>query len=424
MIKVPQVKHNERMKKSTLEKIEETVVRYGEVFGAEKLVDITAPAHMVMSAGVGVLVPFYDMLDEIISEGLIIDKPFTVDPRPYDKNLSAFFFHERIVNRILFRKQKALEAKLSDLGLKSEDSFTCACYLPEVGNIPGKGDILAWAESSAVVYANSVLGARTNRNSGGIDILCNVLGKVPFFGFLTDEGRLADYEINLETTGLPDPQILGSFIGLKVQDKVPYIKGLKRYLDNMPYLEMLDYLKDMGAASAASGAVGLYHVNGITPEAKEKGKNLLRNNYEKVSISHKDLHQMVESFPQNFDKKIKTPDICFIGCPHLSYNQVLEWSDCITQTLEETGKGKAAMRVFISTAPAVVTKINEEHAGLCYNLAQQDIYISTFCPLAISNNPFISMKRTATNSGKLRNYTNAVFYEREELLSVIAGIKK
>ena len=103
----------------------------------------------------------------------------------------------------MYNKQAFYEGQLEKLGLLSKDAFTCTCYMPEVGNKPEKGEVLSWSESSAVVYANSVLGARCNRNSGIMDIMGSIVGFVPYFGLLTDEGRRATWVIKIETSKSP-----------------------------------------------------------------------------------------------------------------------------------------------------------------------------------------------------------------------------
>ncbi len=135
---------------------------------------------------------------KIIQSGIKTFKPFTVDPRPFDPENVNYSFLERILFKFIYGKQEKCEDQLKKLGLLNDKAFSCTCYLDEVGNIPQKGQYLAWSESSAVVYANSVIGARTNRNSAGIDVLCNVLGKAPYFGFLTDEGRKASWRHRAE----------------------------------------------------------------------------------------------------------------------------------------------------------------------------------------------------------------------------------
>src|SRR5699024_8939095 len=166
-------------------------------------------------------------------------------------------------------------AQLTIRRLATPAAFTCRCDLDEVGNRPQKGEVLSWAESSAVVYANSVLGARCNRNSGIMDLMGSVAGYVPYFGLLTDEGRKATWVVRVQTTGRPEAQLLGSAIGMKVMADVPYVMGLDRWLGHELTDAACAYLKDFGAATASNGAVGLYHIDGLTPEAKEQGAALI-----------------------------------------------------------------------------------------------------------------------------------------------------
>ena len=154
-------------KGETLAKVMETVVRYGELFGAEKLVPVTSKYnHLVTSFGLKMIKPVYDLMDELIEAGAVSKQQFSLDPRPVDKNVPANFLQNLIFNKIMYAKQADYEGQLKKLGLMNDDAFTCACYMDEVGNKPAKGEVLSWAESSAVVYANSVLGARCNRKIG------------------------------------------------------------------------------------------------------------------------------------------------------------------------------------------------------------------------------------------------------------------
>ena len=169
--------------------------------------------HLVTSFGLGVLKPVYALLDEIIADGVVAKQQFSVDPRPLQKGVPVTLL-QSLVFRLMYSKQTEYEARLQKLGLMGDDAFTCACYQPETGNTPQQGQVLSWAESSAVVYANSVLGARCNRNSGIIDIFGSIAGFVPEFGLLTDEGRRATWVVELKTTKLPPAQVLGSAIGM------------------------------------------------------------------------------------------------------------------------------------------------------------------------------------------------------------------
>ena len=201
-------------KGETMAKIVKTLVMYGEAFGAEKMVPITNEyGHTVISFGIGVMTPVYELYDRLLSDQAVSKQKFSADPRPLDKNVPSSFL-QNIVFKFMYSQQEHYEEQLRKLGLLSENAYTCACYLPEVGNVPARGEILSWAESSAVVYANSVLGARCNRNSGIIELMGSIAGFVPAFGLLTDEGRKADWIVEIRTEKMPEAQILGSAIGL------------------------------------------------------------------------------------------------------------------------------------------------------------------------------------------------------------------
>ena len=181
--------------------------------------------------------------------------------------------------------------------------------------LPKRGEILSWAESSAVVYANSVLGARCNRNSGIIELMGSIAGFVPEFGLLTDEGRKADWIIEIKTTKKPEAQILGSAIGMKVMEKVPYIRGLDKWIGTELNDEACAYLKDFGAATASNGSVGLYHIENLTPEAVDYGKKLLRDNAPTYIIDDAELERVKNSYPCILKDPNATPKLCFYGLP-------------------------------------------------------------------------------------------------------------
>lgn len=212
-------------KGETLAKVMKTLIKYGEVFGAEKMVEVTGKHnHLVTSFGLKALGPVYDLMDQLIASGDVSQQTFSVDPRPLDSKVPANFLQNFIFKNFMYSRQEFYENQLEKLGLMQKDAFTCTCYMDEVGNKPERGDVLSWAESSAVVYANSVLGARCNRNSGIMDIMGSVVGYVPYFGLLTDEGRKADWVVEIRTTKKPEAQLLGSAIGMKVMEEVPYVE--------------------------------------------------------------------------------------------------------------------------------------------------------------------------------------------------------
>ena len=134
-------------KGETMAKVMKTLVMYGETFHAERLVPITsAQGHTVISFGIGVMKPVYDLYDELLKAGAISAQPFTADPRPLDKNVPSSLLQD-LVFKVMYKEQDRYEKQLQELGLSSDEAYTCTNYLEEVGNTPKKGDILSWAES-------------------------------------------------------------------------------------------------------------------------------------------------------------------------------------------------------------------------------------------------------------------------------------
>ena len=173
---------------ATLAKVMQTLVRYGELFGADGMVPVTSKYnHLVTSFGLKALAPVYELMNQLIESGNVSKQKFSADPRPLDPNVPSSFLQDFVFKNFMYSKQDDYEKQLTQLGIMEKDAYTCTCYMDEVGNTPAMGEVLSWSESSAVVYANSVLGARCNRNSGIIDLMGSVVGYVPRFGLLTDE---------------------------------------------------------------------------------------------------------------------------------------------------------------------------------------------------------------------------------------------
>ena len=410
-------------KGETLAKVMETVVRYGELFGAEKLVPVTSKYnHLVTSFGLKMIKPVYDLMDELIEAGAVSKQQFSLDPRPVDKNVPANFLQNLIFNKIMYAKQADYEGQLRKLGLMNEDAFTCACYMDEVGNKPQKGEVLSWAESSAVVYANSVLGARCNRNSGIIDIMGSVVGFVPYFGLLTDEGRKATWIVEIKTTKKPEAQLLGSAIGMKVMEAVPYVKGLDKWLGNELDDAACTYLKDFGAATASNGAVGLYHIDGLTPEAKEQGESLIAEGANVYVIDDAELQRVYDNYPVIWKNPNAKPKLCFMGCPHMTLEQLKTWTDKVEAALAAKGNQKVAIPTVFTTAPAVIKEF--EKTPYAERLKKTGVIVSYICPLMYMNNPLCGKMPVITSSNKLRTYTTARYYTDDEILDQITGGKK
>ena len=405
-------------KGEVMAKVMKTLVMYGEAFGATKMIPVTSEkGHLVTSFGLKVMKPVFDLMDQLINAGIKSTQKFSVDPKPVDPKVPSNFAKNLVFNKFMYTKQDSYDEQLRKLGLLSDDAYTCTCYMDQVGNVPKKGDILSWAESSAVVYANSVLGARCNRNSGIIELFGSIVGCVPYFGLVTDEGRKATWVVEVKCKKKPEAQILGSAIGMKVMEDVPYVKGLTDWIGTELDDAAKAYLKDFGAATASNGAVGLYHIEGLTPEAVEMGDSLIAENAQIYVIDDAELERVYKSYPIMWKKKDKAPQLCFIGCPHLSLQQLKEWTDNVCEGLKKSGKKKVTIPTVFTAAPAVCDEFNKtEYAA---KLAVTGVTLSYICPLMYMNNPLAKMGRVITNSNKLRTYTTSRYYTSEEILDII-----
>ena len=405
-------------KGETLAKVMKTLVMYGETFGADKMVPVTSDYnHLVTSFGLKMMKPIFDLMQQLIDAGAVSQQPFSVDPRPVDKNVPANFLQNLIFNKIMYATQEPYEQQLQQLGLMNEDAFSCACYLDQMGNKPKKGDILSWAESSAVVYANSVLGARCNRNSGIMDIMGSIAGYVPNFGLLTDEGRKATWIVEVKTTRKPEAQLLGSAIGMKVMEDVPYVVGLDRWLGTELNDAACAYLKDFGAVTASNGAVGLYHIENLTPEAVEQGRGLVKEGAQVYIIDDAELQRVQDNYPVLWKKADAEPKLCVVGCPQMSMQQLKDWTVAVEEGLKQSGNKKVLIPTVFTTAPAV--KKEFEKTEYAARLAATGVVLSYICPLMYMNNPLCGKMPVITCSNKLRTYTTARYYREEEILAKI-----
>ena len=407
-------------KGETMAKVVKTLVMYGDAFGAERMVPVTSKyGHTVISFGLKAIKPVYELYDQLVDAGLTSAQKFTADPRPIDDNIPTSLLEDIVFKKIMYTHQASYEEQLKKLGIKGEDDYTCTCYMDEVGNKPAKGEVLSWAESSAVVYANSVLGARCNRNSGIIELMGSVAGFVPEFGLLTDEGRKATWIIEVKCEKKPEAQLLGSAIGMKVMEEVPYIKGLDKWLGTELTDGVCAYLKDFGAATASNGSVGLYHIENLTPEAKEQGEALIKEGAQVYVIDDAELERVKASYPIIWKNKDAKPELCFIGCPHMSVQQLKDWTDAIEEKLRANGLSKVTVPTVFTAAPAVIKALE----GTVYldKLATYGVVVSYICPLMYMNNPLCKKKAVITCSNKLRTYTSARYYTEAEILDIITG---
>jgi hypothetical protein len=210
-------------------KLMKILVAFGEAFGATKLVDLGGAPHSNLYIGAPYLTSLIDMLQKCAEAGLKSYAPYTVNPRPYDVyNVQNNPTDMELIYQG-YPEQMRLDWVHSKLGAPDLNYRSCACYIDDIGNRPDPGTYVAWCESSAVNYGNSVLGIRTNRYGAGMEMVCAMLGKAPLFGLMTDEGRQAKWFIDVKTSKEPDWGVLGTAIGRKCVEDIPYIAGVEKY---------------------------------------------------------------------------------------------------------------------------------------------------------------------------------------------------
>jgi predicted aconitase len=402
-----------------LQKAMQTICRYGQLFGAEKLVELDCAPHMAMSWGSDGVEPFLKIYKQLADAGLKTYAPFTADPKPMDFDDLPMSKKETDVAKKIYNRMDELEKINLKLGM-IKNAWSCACYLPQMGNTPKEGDNIAWSESSAINFSNSALGARTNRNSMGIDMMCSILGKAPVFGLMTDEGRKATWLIDVKLSEKPHPEMIGSAIGLKVVEDVSYITGMDKFIPEINE-ETTGYLKDLGAATASNGAVGLYHMEGVTPEAVKYGRDLLKDGYQTYVIDDKELKRIYKTYPNLWKDADGTPERVFLGCPHMSYGQMVEWGTRVIEAMDKAGKKKIGKPTYFFAGASVRADFIKRNAKMAAKLKELGVALPINCPMMWCSTPVSGAERIATNSNKTRVYTTARFFFDETLTHLIVN---
>lgn len=304
----------------------EILVSLGKIYDAQKMIPITS----AQVSGVSYKTIGDAGLDFVVDLGQKADVTLEtmLNPAGVDiENWKELGFSEEFT-----KKQIDIIKGYESIGVMS----TCTCTPYLIGNTPLLNEHVAWSESSAVCYVNSVIGARTNREGGPSALLAAIVGRTPYYGNHIPENRLADmiFDVNYDFTNEAQIGALGYYVGQIVNDKNPYFK-----LNNNPGR---NNLKLLGAALASSGAVSIYHAENITPEANIVNKDESFDELEKVDIDADTINDTID----NLSTTDKIPDLVCLGCPHASITEIQKVADIV--------KGKTLNKdLWICTSKAI-----------------------------------------------------------------------
>lgn len=323
----------------------ELLVALGEVFGAEKLIPVES-AHISGVSYKNLGEAGTEWLEEQAAAGARCVIRATLNPAGMDLEK----WREMNVPEEFAEGQWRVINAFTKIGV--ETACTCTPYL--IGHAPKKGSQIAWAESNAVCYSNSVLGARTNRESGPTTLASAVTGLSPYYGYRLKENRKPQIvvEVEADLSRRLDYSAVGYVTGKLLGNKVPYFKGLGR-----PDLESK---KTLGAAIATSGGVALWHGEGVT--AEWKWANEYTEELDKITIEKSDLVRaqgQLECDPDN-------PTYC-IGCPHCSLKEIFEAADSVRgRDLEGRFWVFTSRGIYAEAERAGYVKTIEEAGGRVY----------------------------------------------------------
>lgn len=363
------------------------VVALGRIYGAADLV----PVGSVQVAGVSYRnlgAAGLEFLSEWAAKGGVARVPAMLNPAGMD--LEAW--HRHGIPEDFARRQLAVIEAYRRLGVAQ----TCTCTPYLVGHAPRPGEHLAWSESSAVVFANSVLGARTNREGGPSALAAAILGKTARYGLHLDGERRARLvlDVTCPLRSAADFGALGYLAGRLAGDQVPLFR-LRRGPEELAARadlvgsRYLAHLKGLGAAMAASGAVALYHIEGVTPEAREQGAAIVAPGARRLRID--DLGPGYAALNTGG----REVDIVSIGCPHASLAELAEAAEHL-----QGRRAKAAL--WITTARATLEEARRQ--GIVEPLERAGARLIADTCLVVAPMKHFGFRTVATNSAKLATY--------------------
>ncbi len=353
------------------------VVAIGEIYGAEKLIPVKT-AHIaglsLKSHGIAGM----EWVEDIAKSGAKVRVPTTLNVIGVDRSRDLKLPADWSANQL--RIEQAYE------GMGCFGSSTCVPYY--MGFIPKFGESIAWAESSAVVFTNSVLGARDNREGGPTAMASGLTGRTPLYGLHLDENRKGDvhYKVTADLRDIADYGGLGAYVGKRVGTKIPVFSGI-----SYPATEAMVYL---GAALASSGGVAMFHIAGVTPEAPTVEAAFGAKKYETILITNREIEEGKQQLTSARNNKV---DYVALGCPHYSLPQLEE----LARLLQ--GK-KVSKDVTMWVHTNVAIKAMARQLGYVRAIEESGAIVTQDLCTILGNPEALGFKTLATNSGKMAFY--------------------
>ncbi len=281
----------------------EILYKLGRAYGADRFIQV-ASAHIMAHYG-SLHDAGLELAEKFVTLGGKFCIPTTADPL----SICHRHWRELGIEEAYFHKQQRLERAVLKLGV--QPAWTCTPYY--VGNLPRFGQNVSWAESSAVAFANSVIGARTNRTPAGLNYCAAITGRMPNIGLYREENRNGQVLVEVKAGELStlDYNALGYLVGKIVGNKIPVLDGLQPSAS-------VDHLKYLGAAAASSGVVALYHAIDITPEATGRDPFGGKRPQEVFTIDRDQLQKA----KQEMTTAQAEPEVVAVGCPHYSISEL------------------------------------------------------------------------------------------------------
>jgi len=342
------------------------LVRLGELFNATRLIPISS-AHVSGVSYKTLGDAPSDFLEALANDNAKARVKATLNPQSFDKE----YLRKKLPTN-LCQKQSDIITYFKKMGFA--DSLTCTPYYLEN---PKRGSHNAWAESSAVIFANSVTRAWTNREGGPSALAAAIIGKTPDYGIHKAENRQPKVLVKLERQLQSEVEFgaLGIYLGKILEDKIPIIQGLQN--------ASKDNLKQLGAALASTGMTNMFY---------HKDKEAKSNKLEKINVETKDIKQTIEDLTTTS----KEPDLVFIGCPHCSLNEIKQAAELI-----QSRKVKNSIEFWVCTS----RHVKEKAKKYVEKIEKSGGHVLTDMCIVVTWTEKLGIKTIKTNSAKTAHYT-------------------